>query len=528
MGLILLSVMLTLLPTGWTLASSAVDDPSPAGLHQAVIAQGVAALPASPMAWRVVADTAEKIGGAKFEQRALGFAVATTNPILLTGQADGGRQRLAVGEAAFNQDAVMQMRETLSGVDGSYTRIALVSAAKAGDAGGDTLVFASDPFSAPAGARDVGLVRGSLQGGEKQTVGKSDFPVLVLAATGTIQVRIGAGAPTALQAGQAGAFTGGAVTVGGTGDYADWVAAVIGPKIADAAASTGSGPAPTVNPSNNGALAKINSGSITATGYLCPPSVTYGGDLSPCAATSDFDVTFRYDLQQGSQYETSFGADGSFDGTAYHLVKFPVQAIGSDTKGEDYLIEPEKIRKPAGTTGVVVQGVGVQPVQGAFQFELSHAAPDIALSIYFFTNPVGGGATVPSGDGIDRSGTIVVKGFLCPPGVTAASADFSGCVPTTDFDVAFRNGSQAGAVTTVSARNDGTLTGDAYVISNVPVAPSETATQSYLYGLDAVTPPGAATGYLVSGAIQGDLGRYQYVLATTSDPSPEIDVYFFQ
>src|SRR5215211_5286884 len=57
--------------------------PSPAEDHAEVIAQGIGAIPAEQVAWRLVEDTAEPVGEADFEARALGFAVATEDALLL-------------------------------------------------------------------------------------------------------------------------------------------------------------------------------------------------------------------------------------------------------------------------------------------------------------------------------------------------------------------------------------------------------------------------------------------------------------
>ena len=56
-----------------------------------------------PMAWRVVRDVAEVGAAAAFEQRALGFAVASApfSTLLLTNEATGSTRRLTSGQAAF-------------------------------------------------------------------------------------------------------------------------------------------------------------------------------------------------------------------------------------------------------------------------------------------------------------------------------------------------------------------------------------------------------------------------------------------
>src|SRR5437867_10141318 len=76
-----LLVLALLLPVGLAMGRVRAQEngpnaPSPARVGQAVIAQGVAEMPAAQIAWRVVQDTADVPGEAEYEGRALGFAVA--------------------------------------------------------------------------------------------------------------------------------------------------------------------------------------------------------------------------------------------------------------------------------------------------------------------------------------------------------------------------------------------------------------------------------------------------------------------
>src|SRR5262245_29703190 len=74
--------LLMVLPLGRAAAhaqgnDNASDDPnaaSPAGTFAEVIAQGVGTIPAGQVAWRLVQDTAEPVGQADYQERALGFA----------------------------------------------------------------------------------------------------------------------------------------------------------------------------------------------------------------------------------------------------------------------------------------------------------------------------------------------------------------------------------------------------------------------------------------------------------------------
>src|SRR4051812_16192763 len=155
LGLVMLALAK---PAGLALAQGNPDAPSPASVTSAVIALGVAEMPATTVAWRIVIDTAEPWGQAQFEQRALGFVLAREDPILLTAQDSGVRARLAAREAQFVPDGIWQRRESLAASPTTDYRIALVPAPKASDAGGDILIFAGNPFTVPPGARDLDLV----------------------------------------------------------------------------------------------------------------------------------------------------------------------------------------------------------------------------------------------------------------------------------------------------------------------------------------------------------------------------------
>jgi hypothetical protein len=99
-----------------------LNAPSVAGDHAEVIAQGVASFSSGELAWRLVEDTAEPLGEADFEERALGFAIATDGALLLTDDPTGARTRLAPGEAAFTNEGAVQARERLEDTASSYLR----------------------------------------------------------------------------------------------------------------------------------------------------------------------------------------------------------------------------------------------------------------------------------------------------------------------------------------------------------------------------------------------------------------------
>jgi len=158
-----------------------------------VLAEGTNLLPAKEVAWRIVGDVAELPGEAKFEERALGFAFASTDPLRITEQTTGVERVIGETEAAFVADGVTEKRESLGGQTASYLRLAVVPSEKRDDPGGDRLIFAGDPFPAPGGERSLTLDRIDLQAGDPVVVVGSGAPVLVLVLQGSLTVATDAG-----------------------------------------------------------------------------------------------------------------------------------------------------------------------------------------------------------------------------------------------------------------------------------------------------------------------------------------------
>src|SRR5215212_8825387 len=118
-----------------------LNDPSPASGHAAVIAQGVSEMPADPIAWRIVRDTAEPLDVALPLERALGFVAADPDGVHVVDDSAGTQARLAAGEASFVPESAVQRRASLTDSNASYLRIALVAEGDANDGGDDELIF---------------------------------------------------------------------------------------------------------------------------------------------------------------------------------------------------------------------------------------------------------------------------------------------------------------------------------------------------------------------------------------------------
>lgn len=215
------------------------DGPSPAEGPAEVIAQGVAALP-DQAAWRVVRDTAEPLETAVPEERALGFALADQDAIVVNDLTYGTQARLAAGEASFVAAGAIQQRAAPGQSDVDYFRIALVAADEASDAGGDELLYASDAFTPPGGGRDIDLVRNVLTPDEEDEISAGEAPSLVLVTGGEITVEQGGNEVLVLDGGEAGTIDGDATLVASGPQTAQFVIGTVGPEVPPIPRFTGS------------------------------------------------------------------------------------------------------------------------------------------------------------------------------------------------------------------------------------------------------------------------------------------------
>lgn len=193
-----------------------------------VIAHGVVRLPAMPVAWRAMRREAppfpERAGVADLS---LGFVVATDAPLLVW--AKNERWRLGMGEAVLIEagDAPKVAALSVSGAD--YVSLELVPAGEIGRTAEGTLIFAGEEFTVPGRDRDLDLVRDVLAEGETAHLNGGDWPVLVLALSGTLELAAGE-RPVSLAAGMAATATG-KLRLTGQSASTTFVAAVIGPEV---------------------------------------------------------------------------------------------------------------------------------------------------------------------------------------------------------------------------------------------------------------------------------------------------------
>lgn len=232
---------------------------SPASGHAQVIAQGVGSLP-EETAWRAVFHSLEPGSAVEIPAGDAGFLLVDTGGVLL--ESGGQLALLAPAEAAFRAVPASRLLPIGERPAGVFT-IDLVAPDAADEANGGIPVFASAPFAAPEGARDIDLVRDLLEPGESTTVIGNEAPVLVLVTLGTIRAEATDGSAASLRVGEAATFSGDIVLSAEGQAPSTFVAAVIGREApaTSAAGTPGATPAPQTV------------GSVQVTVYACPPLV---------------------------------------------------------------------------------------------------------------------------------------------------------------------------------------------------------------------------------------------------------------
>src|SRR5688572_30223576 len=232
---------------------------SPASGHAQVIAQGVAPMP-DEAAWRVVFHSIDPGGAAELSTGGPGFILVDTGGVNV---AEGERSALlAPAEAAFHASPTSRLIPIGERPTGVFT-LDLVPPDLVGDAGDGIPVYASDPFPAPDGIRDIDLVRDLLEPGESTTVIGNEAPVLVLVTLGAVRAEATDGSAASLRVGEAGTFSGDVVLTAEGQAPSTVIAAVIGREApaAVAAGTPGATPVP------------ASVGSVQVTVYACPPLV---------------------------------------------------------------------------------------------------------------------------------------------------------------------------------------------------------------------------------------------------------------
>ena len=471
-------------------AQPAPDDPSPAQGHAEVIAHGVAPMPAARLAWRVVEDTAEAPADAEVEEYSLGFALAEGGAIVLD-DADGpSRTRLAGGEAAFVPRGLRQERSSLGDDPVAYYRLALVPAAAADDAGGDEPLFAGDPFPAPRGDEfDLDLVRDVLEPRETTALDDPGSPTLLLVTAGTVQVETEEGETVELTAGEAAALTGDLVIAGaGRGDGA-FVAAQIGPEVPAAPAP----PTPTPRPSRE-------AGTLTLRVRGCPAPLTAAGLL----ATEDPDFAEECDpVAPGS-------APALLNPAGRRVAPTAIDERSRTYRWEGLAFGTYGVARVTTPAGYADQSLAVREivVLAENEVELSAASPEAALTLYFFRP--------------QATGTIELRVFGCPPGMTEESLEPDACQPQTDgFEVLVGHGREGDPRLTLA---DAERDGDVFRFEDLAIFPPG-EDEPYGYQINETDLPAGYTDFLLTGDVGDTGGRQLPYVELADDPTAEVAIY---
>jgi hypothetical protein len=285
-----------------------LEPPSPIPDNASVVAQGVAELPASELAWRITRATTPPAGNQQ-TRNLPGFLLVDQGALLVENARANAKLRLHPGEAAFSPSGAQFQETTLSGAELAYYRIDLVPPADAANPGSDEIVFVGKAFASPGGERDLDLARAMLDQDEVVELALSGqpAPTLLLVAEGALDLvpaNNPANAPVQLPAGQAAAL-GGDVIATARGGPATIILAVIGQEasasIAQQATPT---PIPTATPAPQ-------VGSITVLAFSCPAG--YEGDQfgADCVEpVADIGVGV-FGANTGAGFEGATGPDGA-------------------------------------------------------------------------------------------------------------------------------------------------------------------------------------------------------------------------
>jgi hypothetical protein len=435
---------------------------SPATGSAQVVTQGIARLSADRVAWRLVERTALPRIQAKATRRALGFVLASDEPILLTNAVPGGTEdvaRLAPGEAFLVKDGTRQMRASLSDRSVKYLALELVPADEVDEIGSGTLLYKSDPFAPPAGDRDFDLVRNVLELGETATVPDTGGSTVILATDGAIDILPDGGRTRTLQAGESAMFDAGELEIEAiepeldgaksvpaaamtnrlaqqTPGGAAYVVAVIGEEVPPPPTptptptataepteepeptETAESPTETAPATDEGTEEPTTRATATATAtdvpeatgsigvavYNCPPGMTVESLVGDACrgAPGGFDIVLT--TPDG---ETLMVAEASGGGNSFVWSDLPLGQYG--------LIEDPL---PEGYDSYFIPGsaaVGGSPETG-YSVTIDESAPDIGLTIYNFQP--------------QQTGSISVLVFDCPRTMAPGNYQASACPPS--------------------------------------------------------------------------------------------------
>lgn len=287
-----LMLLLALIPV--SIAAQVDESASPASGHAQVVAQGVATLPDGQIVWQV--ETLAAGNETPVQLTGPAFIVTTDAGVLVSEPARQRDVRLAPGEAHFLHAEVAADVWSLGEAEATFQAWSLAPESEtSADAS-----FVSDPFGAPAGARDLNLVRDVLSPDEATQIDNGDAFALILATGAAATAVNAAGEAVELAvdtpAVQTGPFS---ITVTGS-DPATVVVGLIGPSVSLPTAEDPGADEPDATPE----ATSPDGGAIRLVTYTCPAEV----DLAAATPETCSDDGF------GSGQWTLYG--GSLEGPA--------------------------------------------------------------------------------------------------------------------------------------------------------------------------------------------------------------------
>jgi hypothetical protein len=368
---------------------------APASGPAQVIAQGVDALPAGDVVWRTVRTRGLLPQDAPFEERPLGFVLASSGALLLVDQESGEQVRLGTGEAAFVRAGTVQQRSSLGAQPVSYLSIELVGVDAAPPPADTTVLQPGQPFPSPAGLHDLDLLSATLVAGEAFTIPDSGAKNVVLITSGAADVGRPDGEAVVLLAGEAASFSGelqvsGASDGGETQDVS-FVVAMIGPEVPPVAglaetpappaaveetpAAPSAGEETPASPATAAAetAAADGQGAITVQVYTCPPGMSAQTvAAAACAPTGeDFDI-----ILSGESLQMPLTlADATASESAFTWSGLPFG---------DYLIA-EAVLPEGATTYVLSARQTTGDPETGYRVTLDEATPQLTVRIYNFS-----------------------------------------------------------------------------------------------------------------------------------------------
>jgi hypothetical protein len=369
---------------------------SPASGPAQVIAQGVVVLPEGDVVWRTVRTRALLPTDAPFEERPLGFVLASSGPLLLIDQESGEQVQLGTSEATLVNAGTVQQRSSLGSQPVSYLSIELVGVDAAPPPADATVLQPGQAFPSPAGLHDLDLLSATLVAGEAFTIPDSGAKNVVLITDGAANVGRPDGDSVVLLAGEAASFSG-ELQVSGASDSGEaqdvsFVVAMIGPEvppvagIAETPAPPVAGEETTTSPAASEETAvppaetaaaetatTDGQGTITVQVYSCPPGMTAENvAAATCAPTvEDFDI-----IVSGESLATPLTlGDATAGESAFTWSGLPFG---------DYLIAEAVL--PAGATTYVLsaRNTSGDPETG-YRVTLDETTPELTVRIYNFS-----------------------------------------------------------------------------------------------------------------------------------------------